>query len=103
MKEMISSLDVRFEERAMNRISFSVLVLLAVVVCLPGCSENSSGSYNIPIISLEAPTDLRAAGKSSTLVQLRWEDNADEEDGYYIERSTDGADFEIVGWPVAVR
>lgn len=82
----------------MNRMCFSGLLVLAVFIGLPGCSENSSGDYSGPPLFLEAPTDLRAAGKSSTLVQLRWEDHADEEEGYYIERSTDGADFETVGF-----
>jgi len=40
-----------------------------------------------------APTDLEATVDGTTLIQLTWTDNADNETGYVVERSEDGATF----------
>lgn len=46
-----------------------------------------------------APTDLLASLQktASTNVQLTWADNSSDEDGFYIERSTDGTNYTQVG------
>ncbi|HEY5747082.1 MAG TPA: gliding motility-associated C-terminal domain-containing protein [Chryseolinea sp.] len=41
----------------------------------------------------QAPIDLSAVHASSTSIQLTWQDNCPNEDGYRIERSTDGINF----------
>jgi hypothetical protein len=46
-----------------------------------------------PSGSLAAPTSLTAVASSSTVIDLRWADNATSETGYKIERSTDGRTF----------
>lgn len=53
----------------------------------------SSGSAPNP------PTNLMASLQktASTNVQLTWTDNSSDEDGFYIERSTDGTNFSQVG------
>ncbi len=40
-----------------------------------------------------APTDLTAAAVSPTQIDLRWEDNSNNEDGFKIERKTQGGEF----------
>ena len=40
-----------------------------------------------------APSDLTAVAASNNAVDLSWADNADNEEGYRIEQSTDGASF----------
>lgn len=46
-----------------------------------------------------APTNLSASLQktASTNVQLTWTDNSSDEDGFYIERSTDGTNYSQVG------
>ncbi len=43
-----------------------------------------------------APTDFSASAISGNLVQLGWTDNADDEFGYYIYRSLDGANWILI-------
>src|SRR2546426_920957 len=43
-----------------------------------------------------SPTGLAATAVSATQVNLAWSDNATNEDGYKIERSTDGVNFSQV-------
>jgi hypothetical protein len=49
----------------------------------------SNGGPSLPA----APTNLVAAAKSSSQIQITWADNATNETGYRIERSTDGVNF----------
>jgi predicted phage tail protein len=70
-------------------------------------TENSIG-YQGPYVALAAyfaeaatdpgpvpaaPSSLSASASSSTSAQLTWFDNADNEDGFKIERSTDGVSY----------
>ncbi len=48
-----------------------------------------------------APTNLTATAVSSALVNLAWTDNATNEAGFKVERSTDGVNFTQVATPVA--
>src|SRR5262249_18246548 len=41
----------------------------------------------------ETPTDLVATALSSSRISLSWTDNSSSEDGYTLERSTDGVNF----------
>ena len=45
------------------------------------------------LASLETPTDLVAQAKSPDLVLVTWSDNSFGEDGFNLERSTDGTNF----------
>ena len=72
-------------------------------------SRTTSGSF--PIMEIEfyeavtngvppaAPTGLMATPVSSTQINLAWTDNATNEIGYKVERSTDGLDFTTVATP----
>jgi len=44
-----------------------------------------------------APSDLGAIVISVNQIELTWTDNADDEDGYYIERSEDGSNWYPIG------
>ena len=43
-----------------------------------------------------APTNAVAAAAGSTAINVTWDDNATSEDGYEVERSTDGVNFALV-------
>jgi hypothetical protein len=47
--------------------------------------------------TLVAPTNLTAAGNSTTVIRLTWNDNSEAETGFRIERSTDNANWTSVG------
>ncbi len=51
-----------------------------------------SGTSNLPA----APTSLTATAASSSQINLAWKDNATNETGYGIQRSTDGSTFSTV-------
>ena len=56
--------------------------------------------YNATSITLTAPaapTGLLATASSSSAIALSWTDNATNETGYYIQRSTDGTNYTQVG------
>jgi hypothetical protein len=52
-----------------------------------------TGSAEPPLPPVAAPSDLTATAASGSAVQLTWADNADNELGFIVERSTNGADF----------
>jgi inosine-uridine nucleoside N-ribohydrolase len=45
-----------------------------------------------------APSSLSAIAISTNEIDLTWQRNADNEDGYDIERSTDGINFDLIGF-----
>jgi len=49
--------------------------------------------FGAPTTTLAAPTNLVATSVSATQINLTWSDNATNETGYRIERSTDGVNF----------
>lgn len=54
-----------------------------------------TGSFTSAPGTLAAPTNLVAAASGTTQVQLTWTDNADGETGYRVERSLDGATWQV--------
>ena len=52
---------------------------------------------NLPVVVPAAPTSLAASVNRTTAISLQWLDNAFQESGYTIQRSTDGTS----GWSVA--
>src|SRR5207248_4513721 len=50
-----------------------------------------------PSPTLAAPTSLSATPISSSQINLTWVDNSSDEDGFEVERSTDGTTFIGIG------
>jgi len=62
----------------------TLIALLAVALYTGGCSNPSEDDTNPPA----APTNLIATAKSSTTVELTWQNQSSDEQGFNIERST---------------
>ena len=45
----------------------------------------------------DAPTSLSATAASNSSIDLAWADNASDEDGFNVERSADGTNFNLIG------
>lgn len=56
-------------------------------------SNETSATPTAPITIPAAPSSLAATAASRTLINLTWTDNANNESGYQIERSTNGSTF----------
>jgi hypothetical protein len=56
-------------------------------------TANATTSAPPPTPPPSAPSNLRATTASSSQINLAWNDNSGDEDGFKIERSTDGANF----------
>src|SRR6185437_7989509 len=56
-------------------------------------TSNSDYSNTADTTVLVAPTGLSAASANGTDVNLSWTDNSSNEDGFLIERGTDGINF----------
>ena len=68
-----------------SRVTFEFITRRGVVVDSYSIDRNSSAPA--------APTNLSAAAQSPTQINLNWTDNASNEDGFKIERSTDNVNF----------
>ena len=72
----------------------SLIFLLAIGFSACGGGTDNGGEEDIP--SITAPTDLTALINSSSEIVLSWEDNSTNEDGFRVERSTDGTTFSLL-------
>ena len=55
--------------------------------------SNTAGATTQGTITVAAPTNLIATAASKTKIKLAWTDNSNNEQGFKIERSTDGVNF----------
>ncbi|MCI0690806.1 phytase [candidate division KSB1 bacterium] len=60
-----------------------------------GYSNEASATPQNALVAPNSPAQLSANTISSTIIELAWNDNADNEDGFQIERRTTGAFAEI--------
>lgn len=51
----------------------------------------------VPTASIVAPSGLTANATQPSIVELNWTDNSNNEDGFRVERSAEGGNFELVG------
>lgn len=58
-----------------------------------GAGAGGGGGGNPPPSAPSAPSNLAASAASSSQINLSWTDNANNEDGFRIERSSDGTNF----------
>jgi len=74
---------------------YNVLRTLEDLYGLPyaGNSATATPITDVWVSSLKAPSALNAVAVSWSQINLAWTDNASNEDGYKIERSTDGTHF----------
>jgi hypothetical protein len=61
-----------------------------------GGSSAQSNTATVALVVPAAPTNLTAAVERHGDVTLKWKDNADNETGFQIERSTNGTVFTVV-------
>jgi alpha-tubulin suppressor-like RCC1 family protein len=55
--------------------------------------KTKTGSSNIPVFTINAPSNLSATAVSFSQIDLSWTDNSNNEDGFSIERSLDGITY----------
>ncbi len=61
-----------------------------------GYSNTANATTPLCGIPPAAPTNLKARGKGKAKITLTWNDNANNEDGFYIYRGTDGVNFNLI-------
>ncbi len=71
-----------------------LFILVSLTHCL-GCSDTDT-SKKPHLSTPRAPSALTATATSTESIALSWEDNADEEEGLYVERRNDDGSFERV-------
>lgn len=80
------------EEKILNKAFKAALIVLSI--SMVGCSGGGTSTVTLTPATLpNAPTSTFASAKSSTQIDITWTDNSGNEDGFKIERSTDGTNF----------
>jgi hypothetical protein len=59
-------------------------------------ANGQSAQSNVTVTTIPAPSNLTAAAVSTSQVNLTWTDNATNETGYTVERSTDGVTWNTI-------
>jgi alpha-tubulin suppressor-like RCC1 family protein len=81
-------------------ISLSLIIIglfcLGAKSCTGRGSKTKSGSSNYNTFAINAPSGLSATAVSFTQIDLSWQDNSNNEDGFEIERSTNGITYTLL-------
>jgi fibronectin type 3 domain-containing protein len=80
---------------ACARLRWIAAILVGITVLVSGCGGGSGSGPALAVPS--APSSLSAAAASSAVINLSWTDASNNEDGFRIERGTDGVNFTEIG------
>src|SRR5205823_514516 len=61
-----------------------------------GCSSYATATGGTPGAPPAAPSNLTASAQGGNQINLAWRDNSSNEDGFVIERSTNGSTFTVI-------
>jgi alpha-tubulin suppressor-like RCC1 family protein len=74
-----------------------IILTISARSCLGrNSNKTQSGSSNYNTFVINAPSELTATAVSSFRIDLFWQDNSNNEDGFEIERSTDGINYSLL-------
>jgi len=76
--------------------AFCLILVFLLAIGFSACGGGADGNGEEDIPSITAPTDLTAVINSSSEIVLSWQDNSTNEDGFRVERSTDGTTFSLL-------
>ena len=84
-----------------NTIISGLVLIVSLCLCAKACTARKSsntkiGSSNYDVFIMNAPSNLTATAVSLTQINLSWQDNSDNEDGFEIERSTDSVIYNLL-------
>ena len=75
------------------------LLIISSIILFFSCQKNQDGT--VATVIPFPPTNLKAAAKSSSVIELSWSDNSTNEDVFKIERKTVGGNFTLVGTTIS--
>jgi alpha-tubulin suppressor-like RCC1 family protein len=73
----------------------SIVLSIAGKGCPPKSRDTAVGS-SIPSFRINAPSSLTVTGVSYSQINMTWKDNSNNEDGFEIERSLNGSNFQFL-------
>ena len=98
---LIGSIGADVSTYSDNGLNASTLYYYRVIAFNTAGSSVSSNIANATTIATvtipSAATSLSATATSSSSIDLAWTDNAPDEDGFNVERSADGTNFNLIG------
>ena len=99
---LIGSLGADITAYSDNGLNASTLYYYRVIAFNSAGNSASSNIANATTLGStvtipDAPTSLSATAASNSSIDLAWADNASDEDGFNVERSADGTNFNLIG------
>ena len=98
---LIGSIGADVSTYSDNGLNASTLYYYRVIAFNTAGSSAASNIANATTIATvtipDAPSSLSATAVSSSSIDLAWADNASDEDGFNVERSADGTNFNLIG------
>jgi alpha-tubulin suppressor-like RCC1 family protein len=90
---------MKSRKKILNPTVLILCLTTLLTISARGCvnrSKTKVGSSNNNTFMLNAPSRLTAMAVSSSQIDLSWQDNSNNEDGFEIERSTNGSNFQLL-------
>lgn len=82
-------LELTYRENGTQLDKFVLQLSSLEILSGEGPSESQGGG----MLPAAAPSNLLASAESTTEIRLQWSDNSSDEDGFVIQRTTDGGEF----------